>query len=41
MTAVLNRARLEAQSYECYAVVKKELKRLLSDVRYRQEPPAT
>jgi len=37
--AVLNRAGLEAQSCECYAVVKKELSRLLSDVRYRQERP--
>ena len=39
--AVLNRTGLETQSCECYAVVKKELKRLLSDVRYRQETPAT
>ena len=37
--AVLDRAGLEAQSCECYAVVKKELTRLLSDVRYRQETP--
>ena len=37
--AVLNRTGLETQSCECYAVVKKELKRLLSDVRYRQETP--
>ncbi len=38
---VLNRAGLEAQACECYAVVKTELKRLLSDVQYRQEihPP--
>lgn len=39
--AVLNRDGLEAHSCECYAVVKKELKRLLSDVLYRQETPAT
>lgn len=38
--AVLNRAGLEASACECYAVVKKELSRLLSDVRYRQEAPA-
>ncbi|MDP3539471.1 MAG: Crp/Fnr family transcriptional regulator [Azonexus sp.] len=38
--AVLNRAGLEAQACECYAVVKKELSRLLSDVRYRQDRPA-
>ena len=38
--AVLNRAGLEASTCECYAVVKKELNRLLSDVRYRQEAPA-
>jgi CRP-like cAMP-binding protein len=35
--AVLNRAGLEAHACECYAVVKKELKRLLSDVLYRQD----
>jgi CRP-like cAMP-binding protein len=34
--SVLNRAGLEQHSCECYAVVKKELKRLLSDVQYRQ-----
>jgi CRP-like cAMP-binding protein len=38
--AVLNRAGLEAHSCECYAVVKKELNRLLSDVRYRQKTSA-
>jgi CRP-like cAMP-binding protein len=34
--AVLERAGLEVGACECYAVVKKELARLLSDVRYRQ-----
>lgn len=34
--AVIDRAGLETQTCECYAVVKKELGRLLSDVRYRQ-----
>jgi CRP-like cAMP-binding protein len=34
--AVLERSGLEAGSCECYAVVKKEISRLLSDVRYRQ-----
>jgi CRP-like cAMP-binding protein len=34
--AVLERAGLETRACECYAVVKKELGRLLSDVRYRQ-----
>jgi len=34
--AVLERAGLEAGTCECYAVVKKELARLLSDVRYPQ-----
>jgi CRP-like cAMP-binding protein len=38
--AVLERSGLEAGACECYAVVKKELARLLSDVRYRQTPPA-
>ncbi len=33
--AVLDRSGLEARTCECYAVVKKELIRLLSDVRYR------
>ena len=34
--AVLERSGLEARACECYAVVKKELGRLLCDVRYRQ-----
>jgi len=34
--AVLQRSGLETRACECYAVVKKELGRLLSDVRYRQ-----
>ena len=34
--AVLERSGLETRACECYAVVKKELGRLLSDVRYRQ-----
>jgi CRP-like cAMP-binding protein len=34
--AVLERFGLEAGACECYAVVKKELRRLLSDVQYRQ-----
>jgi CRP-like cAMP-binding protein len=38
--AVLERSGLEARACECYAVVKKELGRLLSDVRYRQAPAA-
>jgi CRP-like cAMP-binding protein len=37
--AVLQRLGLESLACECYAVVKKELSRLLSDVRYRQEIP--
>jgi CRP-like cAMP-binding protein len=35
--AVLQRAGLETRTCECYSVVKKELARLLSDVRHRQE----
>ncbi|MBU4499014.1 MAG: Crp/Fnr family transcriptional regulator [Thiobacillus sp.] len=35
--AVLDRAGLETRVCECYAVVKAELNRLLSDVRYRQQ----
>ena len=38
--AVLERSGLEAGACECYAVAKKELKRLLSDVRYRQNASA-
>ena len=38
--AVLRRSGLEGRACECYAVVKKELGRLLCDVRYRQEQPA-
>ncbi len=34
--AVLERSGLEAGACECYAVVKKEIARLLSDVQYRQ-----
>jgi len=36
--AVLDRAGLETRTCECYAVVKKELQRLLSDVQHRQGP---
>jgi CRP-like cAMP-binding protein len=36
--SVLERSGLEARACECYASVKKELARLMSDVRYRQEP---
>ncbi|MBK7422483.1 MAG: Crp/Fnr family transcriptional regulator [Propionivibrio sp.] len=34
--AVLDRSGLETRACECYAVVKKEMSRLLSDVQYRQ-----
>ena len=34
--SVLDRSGLETRACECYAVVKKELERLLSDVEYRQ-----
>jgi hypothetical protein len=34
--SVLERAGLESRACECYAVVKKEMSRLLSDVRQRQ-----
>ena len=37
---VLDRAGLESRACECYAVVKKELDRLLCDVRYRQDSSA-
>ncbi len=39
--AVLNRVGLERNTCECYAVVKKELNRLLPDVRYRQDTETT
>ena len=38
--AVLNRSGLETRACECYAVVRKELSRLLSDVQHRQETSA-
>ena len=38
--AVLDRGKLETRACECYAVVRKETARLLSDVRYRQESSA-
>lgn len=38
--SVLDRAGLETRSCECYALVKKELARLLSDVQYRQDDVA-
>ena len=38
--SVLDRAGLESHACECYAVVKKELSRLLSDVQYRQDTSA-
>jgi CRP-like cAMP-binding protein len=39
--AVLDRGGLERNACECYAVVKKELNRLLADPQYRQDAPAT
>jgi CRP-like cAMP-binding protein len=39
--AVVERSGLEARACECYAVVRTELGRLLSDVRYRQGTVAT
>ena len=38
---VLDRIGLESRVCECYAVVKKEIHRLLDDVRYRQDIPPT
>jgi CRP-like cAMP-binding protein len=38
--SVLERAGLETRACECYAVVKKELVRLLTDVRHRHGAPA-
>jgi CRP-like cAMP-binding protein len=38
--SVLERSGLETHACECYAVVKKEFGRLLSDVRYRQSTSA-
>jgi CRP-like cAMP-binding protein len=35
--AVVERSGLEARSCECYAVVRTEMERLLSDVKYRQD----
>jgi Mn-dependent DtxR family transcriptional regulator len=37
---VLERSGLETRVCECYTVVKRELSRLLSDVRYRQDTAA-
>jgi CRP-like cAMP-binding protein len=39
--SVLKRAGLETHACECYAVVKKEIGRLLSDVQYRQPVAAS
>jgi CRP-like cAMP-binding protein len=38
--SVLERSGLESGACECYLVVKKEISRLLSDVRYRRSTPA-
>ena len=35
--SVLDRSGLETRACECYAVVKKELGRLMSDIEYRQD----
>jgi CRP-like cAMP-binding protein len=37
--SVLDRAGLQTRACECYAVVRRELDRLLADVRYRQDLP--
>ena len=39
--SVLDRSGLETRACECYAVVRKELTRLMDDVRYRQEALAS
>ncbi len=39
--AVADRSKLESHTCECYAVVKKELSRLMPDVRYRQDFAST
>lgn len=39
--AVLERSGLETRVCECYAIVKKELARLLCDVQYRQDAPGS
>jgi len=38
--SVIDRSGLEARVCECYAIVRNELSRLLSDVQYRQDIPA-
>ena len=38
--AVIDRSGLESHACECYAVVRNELSRLLSDVQHRREPSA-
>ena len=39
--AVLDRTGLETRACECYAVVRKEIRRLLPDVLHRQAPPVS
>ena len=39
--SILDRSGLETRACECYAVVKKEIDRLLSDVRHRQGTAST
>jgi len=39
--SVIDRSGLEKRVCECYAVVKKEMGRLLSDIQYRQDSPTT